>query len=101
MQKRLQKLYNFVSNITGTTKTNPKPNASSDEQLENEFAEFFIGKINKIRNYLDNHEKYTSHSQSAVPPIREFEPLQEIEVNKIVKYMATKSCEIDVLPKHF
>ena len=33
-----------------------------------------------------------------VPPLREFEPLQEVEVTKIVKLMATKSCEIDVLP---
>ena len=32
------------------------------------------------------------------PLLREFEPLQEIEVIKIVKSMATKSCEIDVLP---
>ena len=49
--------YNFVSNITGTTKTNPMPTVSSDEQFANEFAEIFIGKINKIRDYLDNHER--------------------------------------------
>ena len=52
-----KKLYNFVSNITGMTKNNPMPKASSDEQLANEFVEFFIGKINKIRDDLDNHEK--------------------------------------------
>ena len=33
-----------------------------------------------------------------VPSLEEFEPLQEIEVTKIVKSMATKSCEMDVLP---
>ena len=33
-----------------------------------------------------------------IPPLREFELLQEIEVTKIVKSMATKSCEIDVIP---
>ena len=58
----------------------------------------FIGNINKIRDDLDSHEKYTPYSQSAVPPFIEFEPLQEIEVTKIVKSMATKSCEMDVLP---
>ena len=36
-----KKLYKFVSIITGTSKINPMPTASSDEQLENEFAEFF------------------------------------------------------------
>ena len=74
MWKKLKKLYNFVSNITGTTKTNPMPTASSDEQIANEFAVFFIGKINKIREDLDNHEYYTVYSQSMVPPIMEFEP---------------------------
>ena len=73
-----KKLYNFVSNITGTTKNNPMPTASSDEQLANEFAEFFIGKINKIREDLNNHEKYIPYSQIVVPPLREFELLQEI-----------------------
>ena len=96
--KDSKKLYKFVSNITGTTKTNPMPMASSDEQIANEFAEFFIGKINKIRDDLDNHEKYTPYSLTAVPSLEEFEPLQEIEVIKIVKAMATKSCEMDVLP---
>ena len=33
-----------------------------------------------------------------VPSLEEFEPLQEIEVTNIVKSMATKSCEMDVLP---
>ena len=74
------------------------PTASSDEQLANEFAEFFIGKINKIRDDLDNHEKYTPYSLTAVPSLEEFEPLQEIEVIKIAKAMATKSCQMDVLP---
>ena len=98
MWKGLQKLYKFVSNIIGTTKTNPMQMVSSDEQLANEFAEFFIGKINKIRDHLDNHEKYTPYSLTIVPSLEEFEPLQEIEVIKIVKAMATTSCEVDVLP---
>ena len=59
MEGTPKKLYNLVSNITGMTKTYPMPTAGSDEQLANEFAEIFIGKINKIRDDLDNHEKYT------------------------------------------
>ena len=59
-----KKLYKFVSNIMGTIKSTSMPNASSDEQLANEFAAFFIGKINKIRTDLDNHEKYIPYSQN-------------------------------------
>ena len=84
-------LYKFVSNITGTTKINPMPNANSDEQLANEFAEFFIATINKIREDLDSHEKYIPYSQTAVPPLRDIEPLQETEVIKIVKSIATNN----------
>ena len=84
--------------ISGTIKSKPMPNASSDEQLANEFVVFFIGKTNKIRDDLVNHEKYTPCSQTAVPPFRDIEPLQETEVTKIVKSMAIKSCEMDVLP---
>ena len=36
--KDSKKLYNFMSNITGTTKTNPIPTTSSNEQLANEFV---------------------------------------------------------------
>ena len=38
------------------------------------------------------------HSQSVVQLLREFEPLQEIEVTKIMKFMATKFCQLDVFP---
>ena len=64
-----------MSNITDMTKTNPMTMASSDEQLTNEFAEVFIGKINKIRDDVDNHEKHTPYSLTAVPSLEEFEPL--------------------------
>ena len=57
-----KKLYNFVSNITSTSQMIPMPTARSDKQLANEFAEFFIGKINEIRDDLDIHEKYTPYS---------------------------------------
>ena len=42
--------------------------------------------------------KNTPYSQNVVLLHREFEQLQEIEVTKIVKSMATTSCEKDVLP---
>ena len=63
----------------GTTKTNPIQTAHPDQQLAYEFAEFYISKINNIRDDLDNHEKYHPHSQNAVPPLWEFEPCHEID----------------------
>ena len=43
-----KKLYNFVSNIAGTTKTNPWLTVNSDEQLANDIAEFLSAKSTKL-----------------------------------------------------
>ena len=37
-----KKLFDLVSNITGATKENPLPECSSDKELANQFAEFFL-----------------------------------------------------------
>ena len=39
--KDCRKLFDLVSNITGTTKENPLPKCSSDKVLVDQFAEFF------------------------------------------------------------
>ena len=43
-----KKLYDLVSNLTGTKVVNPLPEHNDSEQLANEFADFFMEKIRKI-----------------------------------------------------
>ena len=43
-----KKLYDLVSNLTGTKADNPLPEHNDSEQLANEFADFFMKKIRKI-----------------------------------------------------
>ena len=40
-----KKLYSLVCHLTGTKMDNPLPEHTDDEQLANEFADFFMGKI--------------------------------------------------------
>lgn len=57
--KDSRKLYRLVSNITGVHKDNPMPVNISSQKLADSFADFFMAKIEKIRNDLK-----TSHSIS-------------------------------------
>ena len=38
---------------------NPLPKHDNEENLANEFADYFIGKIEKIRQELNTNSKYT------------------------------------------
>ena len=40
-----KKLYTLVSKLTGSVKDNPLPSAENDENLANEFADYFVDKI--------------------------------------------------------
>ena len=41
-------LYRMVNKLMGTASENPLPNHTSDKDLAEEFADFFMGKIQKI-----------------------------------------------------
>ena len=84
--------------MAGTTMENPMPDSKSDSDLVNEFADYFSNKILKIRESLDQYKKYDSRTYDLVPPLRQFKELSEEQVKKCINSMATKSCELDVIP---
>ena len=43
-----KKLYNLIRYLTRTTTSNPLPPSSSDEELANIFADYFMNKINPL-----------------------------------------------------
>ena len=88
----------MVEHLTGTKADNALPCRSSKEDLANEFADFFISKIRKIRDNLSQYEGYVPTRTKDIPPLSQMEPLSEKEVENIVSRMATKSCELDALP---
>ena len=56
-----KKLYNLMYYFTGTRVDNPLPEHTDDEQLADEFADFFIGKIKTIHDSLADHMRYNLH----------------------------------------
>ena len=92
--------YNLISNITGMTKVNPLPEAISDKELADKFANFFYNMIVDIRNNLDVFDKYEP-ARRETSYISEFQPVTCAEVRKILASMTNKSCELDVVDTKF
>ena len=86
--------------MTGNISENPLPDSESDEELANNFADFFIQMIQKKRDSLEHHMKYDPRKSTTRPRevLRWFIEVSEDEVKKIINGMATKSCESDPIP---
>ena len=81
----------------GMKKENQLPECDSKEKLANQFAEFFIAKIQTIRDKLDDLPVY-DHKDSSPPKLSKLKPLTDEEVRQIVKAMPSKSCDLDAVP---
>ena len=96
-----RKLYSLVRYLTGTKVQNPMPSSTGDKKLANDFADYFIEKIQKIqkiRDDLDDNPKFKPKRNSTITPLKIFESTTADEVTTIIKGMKTKSCELDFLP---
>ena len=93
-----KKLYSFVRYLTVTKAQNPMPDNTEDEKLANDFADYFLQKIQKIWDILDGYPKLKPRRNSTITPLKNFEPTIADEVTKIIKALKTKSCELDFLP---
>ena len=92
-----KKLYNLAALLMGMVKGNPLPDHTDKEELANQFASFFITKIQNIRDQLDNLPTYC-HISIDPPEFLEFELTMEEEVGNIIKGMPAKMCDMDIIP---
>ena len=94
----IKKMYRLVNNITRRPAENPMPESDSDETLANDCANFFVDKIWKICDALQQHDKYTPARNTNVNILLCFREMTEDEVIKIIGEMSPKSCELDTIP---
>ena len=90
-------LYKMVYTLMGTTLDNPLPNHTSDKDLAEEFADFFMDKIQKIRDNLDGNPTYEP-TKKITPRLIKSRPFDQTEVKKTILSMKSKSCELYALP---
>ena len=79
---------------------NPMPESSSDMELAEKCVSFFIEKIEKIRNILDQHSLYTPPVQPMPILLENFIQLLEGDVCKLIMKLQMKSCESDPIPMY-
>ena len=76
------KLYKLLNNVLGRKKHNPLPDGESYERLSEEFAEFFLDKISRLRAKLDDIPTYNPNMRQIDKSLMEFELVSLGEVHK-------------------
>ena len=90
-----RKLYKIVHTLTGQHSKNPLPEVISDVELAEEFSDFFLQKINMIRQQLNKIEAYQP-TEGDVPQLQKFSTINEHELRDTIMKMLIKSCELDI-----
>ena len=92
-----RKLYAVVYGILGTMKCSPLPDCDSDDELAESFPSFFLEKIKKIPDNLDNHPLFVLDKRNT-PVLREFMLMSDKEILKVINEMTNKHCNLDPVP---
>ncbi|XP_072046343.1 uncharacterized protein [Amphiura filiformis] len=108
--KDIYKTVNELLNVSG----NVLPDSDTSAELANNFCDYFVGKVNKIRCELDMYDpcssnSTTSHENQSVVSCNEnqsvvscnlfdFQLITEDDLCKIIEKCPTKSCPLDPMP---
>lgn len=95
----IKRLYRHFKNITGEKLENPMPEGRTDQELADDFANYFIDKIETIRDSLQSIPKFVP-SEPVACGLDGFQSLSEEQVQKIIFSLSSKSCELDIIPTH-
>lgn len=90
-------LFKTVASLTGKTESNLIPEGVSDNQLANDFATFFHGKVDKIRQELEGYPLF-------IPPVMDipsFSSFLEPDLDtvcKLIRNARPATCDLDPMP---
>ena len=95
-----KELFSVLNGLLGSNSNSPLPTSYEMSQLPNTFSSFFTSKIQKLRQKLD-----ASPFQDCQPdpkfsgiPFESFSPVSQTDIEKVIKEMSLKSCELDPIP---
>ena len=94
-------LFRLIDGISGSVATQALPQCEDNLSLANSFAEFFIAKIDKIRDAVSgqNTDITLSYPASDVCSIlSDFTRVSAGDVIKLLSSMKSKSCSLDPVP---
>ena len=90
-------LYKTSNKITGSRLENQMPEGRSESRLATEFSEVLTNKIWKIKDELEDKPKFVAKTNHSIAEFSKFKILIQ-DVEKLLKGMETRSCELDVIP---
>ena len=89
-----QMLFQILHQLTKGQHDNPLPDCSSHEELANNFADFFIDKLEKIRSQFQQLRLYIPPSRKC-KTITQLRPINDEETLKILNNMKKTTCDVD------
>ena len=82
-----KKLYQVVNELTTSLKENPLPQGLSEDQLAEDFATFFLEKIQKIRQQFEAFPIFKCEADTSIPIFRKFDAITEQQILKLISEM--------------
>ena len=87
-------LYNILRSLTKQKEENPMPPTKSPSDVPNIFADFFLNKMQKIREQFHSQSTQKSYHRKC-SKLTDFLPLEKEEILNIIKDMKPTTCIID------
>ncbi|XP_072164406.1 uncharacterized protein [Diadema setosum] len=102
-ESNTKQLFEVVKRLSTPNRSAALPDHSSDEDLANNFGEFFENKISSIVSSFDDssHEFSCVPAQPGISPdcnLSEFDPVPESRVKSLIKSLSSKSSSLDPIP---
>jgi hypothetical protein len=93
-------LFKIIDSLTSQTTSSSLPSAASDKILADDFSEFFVQKISKIREHLSSSQSNMAaeHTPSASAELSDFKLATEDEVRKLIMSTKSTTCDQDPIP---
>ena len=96
--KNSKQLFKALDSLLGKKNKN-QPAGTTDSQLAADFADFLLNKIDRIREEFANITAYQTN-ETDTPKLENFTPITQSQLEKTIKAMPTKSCQLNVIPMH-
>ena len=99
--------FKILNSMLGNRNPVVFPDTSSDEKLCNEFEQFFVSKINNIRDNITNQnctlqevevESMHRNDDADITPFNKFSTVTCDILKTVVRELSNKQCELDVMP---
>ena len=94
-----KQLHALVANLMTKQTPTQWPKHKTDEELAEQFADYFQDKIVKICKALSNKPRYHTTCKD-VPCLISFAPMMEDQVLNAINSLKSKSCKLDTIPTH-